>query len=171
MKRFLWLTVLAACMLLWFASAGETEDGNCLREKDEGPAVTAMIRLLKDQGWLAENHAAGVFDEDVTFAIMAFQEQNGLEATGYMDDETLTLLIWGLSVEELNEAISDNLTEYVWLPTHGGQKFHADETCSGMIEPRIVTARNAIALGVSPCRKCAKAYENAANSTNFDLAA
>lgn len=158
--RIIIAMVLAFLMLVSCFAASETENAPILRENDEGPAVNAVIQLLKEQGWLTEKHAAGVFDGDVTRAVCAFQGTNALEITGMLDDETLTLLIWGFLPEELNEILPESRAEFVWLPTHGGQKFHTSQTCSGMIEPRMASARNAIALGVSPCKKCAGAYAN-----------
>ena len=42
----------------------------------------------------------------------------------------------------------------VWIPTNGGRKYHRNDTCSNMIDPRYVTKEEAIELGFTPCKKC-----------------
>ena len=42
----------------------------------------------------------------------------------------------------------------VWVPTNGGRKYHARETCSGMEDPVQVTVSEAQRLGFEPCGRC-----------------
>ena len=42
----------------------------------------------------------------------------------------------------------------VWIPTHGGTKYHSKSSCSKMIDPIQVTKSNAISQGFGPCGKC-----------------
>ena len=42
----------------------------------------------------------------------------------------------------------------VWIPTHGGIKYHRTNTCSNMIDPDQVTLRQAEQKGFTPCKKC-----------------
>lgn len=42
----------------------------------------------------------------------------------------------------------------VWIPTHGGTKYHSKATCSGMEDPEQVTLEEAQALGFTPCGRC-----------------
>lgn len=44
----------------------------------------------------------------------------------------------------------------VWIPTRGGQKYHADAECSDMTEPKQCTIAEAEELGFTPCKKCYK---------------
>lgn len=44
----------------------------------------------------------------------------------------------------------------VWIPTHGGRKYHAKESCSGMIDPVQVTIGEAQRMGFEPCGRCYK---------------
>ena len=47
---------------------------------------------------------------------------------------------------------NDSMT--VWIPTHGGKRYHIDKSCSGMINPAEVTIGEAKALGFSACGRC-----------------
>lgn len=42
----------------------------------------------------------------------------------------------------------------VWIPVHGGVKYHAKATCSNMKGPDEVTVREAIAKGFEACKRC-----------------
>ena len=42
----------------------------------------------------------------------------------------------------------------VWIPTHGGTKYHSRSSCSGMEDPQQVTLEEAQALGFTPCKRC-----------------
>lgn len=44
--------------------------------------------------------------------------------------------------------------QMVWIPTHGGQRFHSKSSCSGMINPQQVTRSEAEAMGFTPCGRC-----------------
>ena len=45
-------------------------------------------------------------------------------------------------------------SETVWIPTHGGTKYHRRSTCSGMEDPEETTKEDAIQRGFEPCQKC-----------------
>ena len=42
----------------------------------------------------------------------------------------------------------------VWIPTHGGSKYHSRSSCSQMVDPLQVTVDEAIAQGFTPCKRC-----------------
>ena len=42
----------------------------------------------------------------------------------------------------------------VWIPTHGGSKYHSSSGCSGMINPRQVSEADARAMGFERCGRC-----------------
>lgn len=44
--------------------------------------------------------------------------------------------------------------DYVWIPQHGGTKYHSTETCSNMDGPRQVTLQEAESLGFTRCSRC-----------------
>ena len=132
---------------------------------DEGGFVKRIVELLIDQGYLASNVPTGLFSEDVEAAVIEFQIRNNLPQTGTMDDDTLTLLIWGMLPEKLDKAfpiVSGEPKTYpdqVFIPTDGGKKRHHSKTCSNMYDPRKVSIRNAAQLGFDACGKCAKKKE------------
>ncbi|NLP21692.1 MAG: hypothetical protein GX368_02625 [Erysipelotrichaceae bacterium] len=42
----------------------------------------------------------------------------------------------------------------VWIPVHGGTKYHSKSSCSNMKDPIQVTIEEAEAWGFTPCKKC-----------------
>lgn len=52
-----------------------------------------------------------------------------------------------------NQTIQRN-TETVWIPTHGGTKYHRRSTCSGMEDPEKTTKDDAIRRGFDACQRC-----------------
>lgn len=44
--------------------------------------------------------------------------------------------------------------QMVWVPTHGGKKYHSKSTCSNMKDPKKVTLSKAKAEGFTACKKC-----------------
>ncbi len=123
-----------------------------LQEGDEGIAVKGVIKLLKKQKYL--NGSPSLFTSDVTKAVRKVQATYGLDETGFLDDDTLTCLIWGMTADELDEAKPSSDPDEVWVPTNGGKKRHRLPTCSNMLSPRKMSARNAEALGLDACKKC-----------------
>ncbi len=121
---------------------------------DEGPAVEFIQNMLIIRGYLAPNDDASAFDEKTLAAVQRFQQDNSRSPTGIMDDETLTLLLWGMLPDELNAAHPDSSTLAVWIPTDGGIRHHDLETCSGMLDPRLVSQRNALAMNMHHCGRC-----------------
>ena len=48
-----------------------------------------------------------------------------------------------------------NKTEQqVWIPTHGGKKYHRKSSCSGMKGPEKVSISTAKQRGFTACKKC-----------------
>jgi len=121
---------------------------------DEGPAVKFIQNRLISNGYLLPNDDASVFDEKTLAAVKRFQQDNGLSPTGTMDDETLTLLLWGMLPEDLTAAQPLSSTLVVWIPTDGGIRHHDKETCSSMFDPRLVSQRNALAMNMLHCGRC-----------------
>ena len=133
---------------------GETDCVCFIQLDDGGMAVEAIQNALVAQGYLAANDDASDFDETTRLAVIAFQEAHSLSPTGTMDDTTLTLLLWGMTPEELDDAEPLSNPRFVWVPTDGGIRRHAKQTCSGMFDPRRVSVRNAELMGMQPCGRC-----------------
>lgn len=121
---------------------------------DHGEFVRRLIDLLKTRGYLFKFENVGQYTVVVENAVKQFQTANGLAPTGTMDDDTLTLLVWEMTPEELDAAMPGSDPETVYVPTDGGIKRHKDSKCSDMYDPRKVSARNAEKLGYTKCRKC-----------------
>lgn len=49
---------------------------------------------------------------------------------------------------------SKKTEEMVWIPTHGGKKYHSKSSCSNMKDPEKVTLSEAKAEGFTACKKC-----------------
>lgn len=65
---------------------------------------------------------------------------------------------YGVSADEIFDFIDyamENDREHVWIPVHGGKKFHTKYTCSSMIEPRPCTRDMAADFGFDYCKRCA----------------
>lgn len=128
---------------------------------DAGGMVRGIVELLKEGGYLDNNTRAAQFTPAVEAAVIALQRANGLPPTGMMDDDTLTLLVWGMLPEALDRAMPvraddpSTFPDTVYVPTDGGDKRHFDPECSDMYDPRKVSIRNAQALGYEACKKCA----------------
>lgn len=44
--------------------------------------------------------------------------------------------------------------QQVWIPTHGGKKYHSKSSCSGMKDPEKVSLSTAKQRGFTACKKC-----------------
>lgn len=45
-------------------------------------------------------------------------------------------------------------SQMVWIPTHGGKKYHSNPNCSGMKGPEKVSLSTAKSRGFTACKKC-----------------
>lgn len=159
MRKLLYM-LLCLCILFSAASAEipcACEQSECLcfiQLGDKGMAVEAIQNALIAQGFLAPEDDASAFDEQTLQAVLAFQTQYALSPTGMMDDETLTLLLWGMLPEALDAALPESSNIQVWIPTGGGIRHHDSPTCCAMNAPRLVSQRNALAMGMLRCGTC-----------------
>ena len=164
MKRLIALLLISICLVSSAFSASElyTERGcdcqavlcSCFMQLgDEGAPVKAVISVLKEKGYLNSGIEA-TYTEAVVKAVMALQREINLPETGMLDDETLTYLLWGMSSAELDAAKPELTAEVVYVPTNGGEKFHDNEKCCGIIAPRKLTRRNAEVLDLDDCSIC-----------------
>lgn len=49
---------------------------------------------------------------------------------------------------------SQKTEQQVWIPTHGGKKYHSKSSCSGMKDPEKVSLSTAKQRGFTACKKC-----------------
>ena len=121
---------------------------------DGGPEMEYIQHALIRLGYLDAGNDAHLFDERTLQAVLRFQEANGLPATGMLDDKTLTLLLWGMLPEELDEVKPYSNGNAIWIPTDGGRRRHRKAECCGMFDPRLVSVRNADLMDMKPCGIC-----------------
>ena len=153
-KTCIFTTVLLMSMLLFPLCAAADIICNCgmrscicfVQIGDEGIAVSAVIDLLAEQGYL-QSDKGSTFDHRVYDAVCEFQKDHAIMQSGIMDDDTLTMLIWGKQLPE--QEVSE-----VWVPTDGGKKRHSKSTCSNMEDPRKMSSINAQKLGIEACKRC-----------------
>jgi len=129
----------------------QRDDGN---DPDESLIIVAISQLLFERGYLMYAFDSGFYTKDTENAVRALQKEHDLPQTGTLDDATLTWLIWNMSPEALDKYEPHMIGKPVWVPTDGGIKYHRDSSCSQMLDPRLISHRNAIALGIAPCRRC-----------------
>jgi len=118
-----------------------------IQEGDTGRVVSMLQAQLSVDEKDASDEA--LFGEQTLSALLSYQQELGLEATGVFDDATLMLLL-----DVPADAKGVDLIR--WVPMHGGIKFHAKPECSGMVEPRQMSQANAAALGFTACKRCIK---------------
>ena len=121
---------------------------------DGGPALEYVQHALIAQGYLLQANDAYLFDEATLQAVLRFQEANSLPTTGTLDDVTLTLLLWNMLPDELDNAAPASNGRGIWIPTEGGIRRHINPTCSNMSDPRLISVRNADFMDFQPCGKC-----------------
>jgi len=80
-------------------------EGPVLRQADEGEAVEAAVRRLKEGGYLPDEFSATTYTERVMDAVRAFQEDRGLGVDGLVGPNTRAAM---------NRGPADRLAELRW---------------------------------------------------------
>ena len=57
-------------------------------------------------------------------------------------------------ISSIVSTTSSPTEQLVWIPTHGGIKYHKNNACSNMIDPDQVTLCQAEQKGFTPCKHC-----------------
>ena len=89
------------------------------------------------------------FGDETLAALDALQKDYGLKRSSAFDSDTLYLLL-----DPSYSALDGYDDPLVWIPMYGGERYHANYWCSGLIEPRQMPASCAEVLGFTPCSKC-----------------
>ena len=118
-----------------FCDCEETACICFIQKGDEGPYVSAVIKLLKSKGYCEAWQKVSILDEGAVQGIIALQKKHDLPQTGMLDDETLTLLIFDMLPDALDAADPLSCGDYNWIPTDGGKKRHIDSLCCNMYAP------------------------------------
>lgn len=113
-----------------------------LKKGMNGEAVKQMQSQLKRLGYL-QAEPDGDFGSMTETAVKDFQKKNGLQADGVAGSQTLTLMFSNGAKKQL----------WVWIPTKGGEKHHANQYCSDMVDPEYVKLEEAERRGFTPCGK------------------
>ena len=161
MRKRITLLCLTLALLLFAGNAFALVKHTCgqddcicfIQYGDRGRAVKGVVEELHKQGYLASG-TGSTFNDDVVAAVKEFQKAHKLKQDGKLTDNTLTWLLWGMSVSSVDKKYPKSDGQEVWVPTDGGTRFHSNPTCSGMSYARKLSARNAQTLGFTPCRKC-----------------
>jgi murein L,D-transpeptidase YcbB/YkuD len=76
--------------------------------------VTAIKKRLRATGDYASNDTSAVYSDSLAAAIRSFEERNGLEADGMMDDSLLAEL--NVPAEKRMQQILVNMNRLLWMP-------------------------------------------------------
>lgn len=104
--------------------------------------------------------AKSVEDDSIEFCVFCYNVQPGViidysDGSNHLEDAIQSK---GATTEvvttEALTAETSSSADMVWIPTHGGKKYHSRSDCSGMKEPIQVTEEEAISRGYTPCKRC-----------------
>ncbi len=87
------------------------------------------------------------FGTETRAAVRTFQRDYGLTVNGKLDANTLYALL-DLPYYRTSE---DPL---VWIPMHGGTRYHSDPYCSNIVDAREMPCTCAEDCGFLPCARC-----------------
>lgn len=143
--RKVWVRALSMCLIVaaLLCAGARAEYRDPLSETYLYLDETTWLYLY-DLGYAEDTQAA--YDElrVPVYVIAELQARNGLPVTGELDEETLALLDSGLTLP----------VYYVFMPLHGGKRFHTNADCSNMDGPARVTVEYATEEGFTPCKRC-----------------
>ena len=148
--RRLTLIFLILALINATAFCESVQEYNFISFGDEGYPVGAFFRII---GFTSVYYDAPSDDDEPVFTnsaleyLTAYQSEHGLEATGCFDSETALYITADMEPE---------ISTLVWIPMHGGHKYHNDPECSNMIGPREIPKSAALALDFTYCKRCWK---------------
>ena len=90
---------------------------------------------------------APIFGDSTLRSVESFQYGYALPVTGEFTPETLCALM-GVDIDPCDGYC------LVWIPMHGGTRYHDEKDCSNMDGPRLVPQPCAEALEFTPCKRC-----------------
>ena len=89
------------------------------------------------------------FSTETRSVLRSIQKQYGLTVNGRFDDATMYLVL-NLPYQSVE------LDPNVWIPMHGGTKYHLNPNCSGIYDAREMPESCAYQLGFDPCARCCR---------------
>lgn len=127
-----------------------------LQYGDSAKCISILADALVSLGYKSAVGALNEdFDEGLESAVIDFQTDYDLSVHGALDPDTIHYIFVSVGFEDLLNYESSG-DETVWIPIHGGKKYHSKSTCSNMITPCLVYEVDAPLLDFGPCGKCYK---------------
>lgn len=151
MRRF--LCILLCLLLCVFPTLAEQEEPNYIHLYDQGYPMEKLCEAIGADLVYVEDgkRIEAQFHDSILEVLLAYQRENSLEPTGMFDPATLRCIL-GLAEPEYGNLL-------VWIPMHGGIKYHINADCSKMYEPRQMPVDCAKALDYGNCGKCKPNFE------------
>ena len=146
MKHRLFALVLALVLLCSAAHAANYIAPNYISAEDYGEP----LRILQDYLGVTEIDYYSQepwFGELTLSALEQFQYDCGLEMTYEFDSATLYTLLGLPMLDEYSDPL-------VWIPMHGGTRYHLNPDCSMMVDPQQMPESCAYALEFDACLRC-----------------
>lgn len=123
--------------------------------------VLLLVLSLAGCGSTTPETAVTVTETTVPETSVAITETTAPEVTEPVIETTEAVTEPEETVVETTQAVTEATTqptepteEMVWIPTHGGTKYHSRASCSNMDNPSHVPISQAIARGFTPCKRC-----------------
>ena len=166
MKRF--LAILLALLTLCSAALGEAWNGTAeelAKRLTEAGYPLRQIKAESDERVVFQGGSIEIYtaetppeDEDAVVFLMdnVLLRRAPNQITSHYE-AALAAILSGEDVPDYDAAAVRQEQAYetkVWIPVHGGVKYHAKATCSNMKGPDEVTVREAIAKGFEACKRC-----------------
>ena len=146
------IVALIAVLILACACPALAEAPVYIQYGDTGRPIGWLQDCLgvdEDYAYYYSSGSIPCFGDETLAAVEALQRECGLPATGTFDDATLYLLL-----DPPDSALDGYADPLVWIPMYGGERYHVNYWCSGLIEPRQMPASCAKVLGFTPCGNC-----------------
>ena len=122
----------------------------CTRQEKASGRITFSIVAMRRNGTTSDTTAlytAGQKKLDAQKAAAAASSKKTTTTSGSKSTAS--------SKKSTGSASSGQTTsQMVWIPTHGGKKYHSNPNCSGMKGPEKVSLSSAKSRGFTACKKC-----------------
>ena len=138
--------LLLALMFIFSAACAEITMQDYISLNDSGET----LRYLQDLLGVTEidrYYQEPVFGRQTLAAVEQFQYEMGLNVTGVLDADTLYALLGLPWMDEYSDPL-------VWVPLHGGTKYHSRYDCSSMIDAQMMPETCAYQMGFDACLRC-----------------
>ena len=93
---------------------GNIPSAKGLKKGVQSPAVSAIKKRLQATGEYASGDTSTVFNDSLDVAIKNFQQRNGFQPTGVINDSLIAVM--NIPVEERIEQIIVNMNRALWIP-------------------------------------------------------